>query len=524
MDYPEKIILAGFMGTGKSAVGQRLAKRLKVPFIDTDERVEKTSGKPIPSIFEQDGEKSFRQWENRALAGALAGPKAVIAVGGGAICSKKNLKKAKDSGLLVLLRAEPKTVLKRISSEAGTRPLLKVSNPAQAIEKLLAKREPFYNQIPWQVSTDGRSKAQVAQLIYAQLPLQKGAIWVNLGERRYPLYFQRGGHALLPDLIQQHCPTGRLVLITDSNVDRRHGRSLYKALRTRFQVKKLVVPAGEKYKTLKTVQGLYKELIRYKVDRKTPLLALGGGVLGDVVGYTAASFLRGVPFVQVPTTLIAQVDSSIGGKTGVDLPEGKNLIGAFYQPKFVFIDVDYLRTLDARQLICGMAEVIKYGAIFDKKLFRQLEENMPLLLKDPGGPMEEIVRRCCEWKAWVVEEDELEARGIRSQLNFGHTLGHAIESLTGYRKFTHGEAIAMGMAYAAERSVQRTGLWPGEAQRLRALLEKTGLPTQLPPLGRKEYERALIQDKKRVSGQLNFVYLKRLGRAEVLPTPLDEVL
>jgi 3-dehydroquinate synthase len=247
-------------------------------------------------------------------------------------------------------------------------------------------------------------------------------------------------------------------------------------------------------------------------------------VVGDVVGFAAASFLRGLPFVQVPTTLLAQVDSSVGGKTGVDLPEGKNLVGAFHQPRFVLIDECFLRTLPPRQFVCGMAEVIKYGAIFDSGLFKGLETHMPAYLAKPGRGLEEVIRRCCELKARVVEQDETETKGLRSLLNFGHTLGHAIETVTHYRRFTHGEAIAMGMAFAAERSVQRTGFPRRGVRRLVELLKASGLPTDIPALSKRDLMRAMARDKKRVSGSINFVYLKRIGRALAVPTPLDEIL
>jgi 3-dehydroquinate synthase len=312
-------------------------------------------------------------------------------------------------------------------------------------------------------------------------------------------------------------------LITNQVVNRLYGKAVAKAMKGKVELKTIVLPDGERTKNLKTVASVYAQLVKYKVDRKTPLLALGGGVIGDLVGFAAASFLRGVPFIQIPTTLLAQVDSSIGGKTGVDLPEGKNLVGAFYQPRFVLIDESYLSTLKHREFICGLAEVIKYAAIFDAKLFRTLEAQMSQIVTGKGAGLEAIVRRCCELKAWVVERDERETLGLRAKLNFGHTLGHAIESLTQYRKYTHGEAVAMGMAYAARLSVQRAGLPPKDAERLTALIRAAGLPVEWPRFSATAYRKALMQDKKRVSSQLHFVYLTKIGKSVVTPTPLDAV-
>jgi len=523
MSFPKKVILAGFMGTGKSAIGAMLAKKLKYPFIDTDPLIEEMSQKTISEIFSGEGEGGFRQLERRAIERALSHEEAVIAVGGGAVCNSANLKKLRQAGPMVLLKARVPTILKRLK-KTNDRPLLQVPDREAKIKELLAKRARFYDQIPWQLDTDSRSTAQLVQQVYTRLPLEDKALVVDLKERSYPIYFQTGSLASLNSLLKTHLSSERLVLITNTTVDRLHGRKVQRNLARDFKVHKIVLPDGERYKTLKTVEKIYRELVRFKVDRKTSLIALGGGVIGDIVGFAAASFLRGIPFVQIPTTLLAQVDSSIGGKTGVDLPEGKNLVGAFYQPKFVMIDAGYLTTLPRKQLVCGMAEVIKYGAAFDSRLFSRLEKEMGELLEKPGASLEPIIRRCCEIKAHVVERDEREILGIRSKLNFGHTLGHAVESLTGYRKFTHGEAIAMGMVAAAGKSVGKTGLAPKAFKRLKELLEKTGLPTALPPLGRPTFRRAIGQDKKRVSTQLNFVYLEKIGKSVVLPTALEEVI
>ncbi len=524
MHLPDKIILAGFMATGKTSVGRILAERLGYPFVDTDDLVEELAKKKIVKIFAEDGEVVFRRWEQQAIDLALSRDRVVLAVGGGAVCFKNNLQKLQRAGLVLLLTASVQTLLKRVWGQPGVRPLLNTPEPEAEVRSILAKRDPYYRKISWHLSTDNFSPEQLADQVIDQMPLRYGALQLDLGERSYPLYFQRGGLDALPLLLRQHCPSERVVLVTNDTVDPLYGKRLESALKKEFQVKKVVLPDGERFKTLKTVSGIYKELVEFKVDRKTPLLALGGGVLGDLVGFAAASYLRGIPFVQIPTTLLAQVDSSVGGKTGVDLPEGKNLVGAFYQPRFVLIDADCLATLPKRQLVCGMAEVIKYGAIFDRKLFGLLEKRMSEFLSHPDRSLEQVIRSCCEWKAWVVERDEYEVLGLRSLLNFGHTLGHAIESLTGYKKYTHGEAIAMGMVFAARRSQEKTDLPLQEVERLIHLLEATGLPVQWPSFSHKQWTEALVQDKKRVSGQVNFVYLKGIGKAVALPTPLVDLL
>ncbi|HCU24877.1 MAG TPA: 3-dehydroquinate synthase [Deltaproteobacteria bacterium] len=517
------IILTGFMGTGKSSVGKVLAARLQLPFIDTDEIVEALSQKSIAKIFAEEGEAEFRRRESRAIAQALKKPQAVIAVGGGAPCFRNNLEKIGKGGVPILLTARISTILQRLSADRS-RPLLQEADKEEKIRALLAQRAPHYHRISWQLPTDGRTPEQIAEEILRLLPLEQSALRLNLGERSYPLYFQREGLGALPGLIRRHCPSERLIVVTNQVVARLYGKTLRRHLQAAFDLRLLILPDGEQTKNLKSAAKIYEKLVAWKADRKTPLLAFGGGVIGDLAGFAAATYLRGIPFVQIPTTLLAQVDSSIGGKTGVDLPAGKNLVGAFYQPRFVLIDESFLKTLSRRQLTCGMAEVIKYAAIFDAKLFRRLEDSMEGLLERPEAGIEPIIRRCCELKAWVVERDEKETLGLRAKLNFGHTVGHAVEALTRYKKFTHGEAIAMGMVFAARFSEGKTGFSSRELDRLQSLIARAGLPTELPKFPIFQYRRALIQDKKRVSSQIHFVYLNKIGKSAVLPTSLNQVL
>ncbi|MCC7345221.1 MAG: 3-dehydroquinate synthase [Deltaproteobacteria bacterium] len=523
MSLPSRIILSGFMGTGKTTVGKLLARKLDYDFVDTDDLVVSLSQKPIARIFAEEGEEMFRRWESMAIDQALAREATVIAVGGGAVCFRDNLDKIRKNGQLVLLKAQIPTLLKRLSAD-DSRPLLQGEDKEGQIREILAKRASAYSRISLQIPTDNQSPEAVVEEILRVLPLESRALRVELGERSYPLYFQKNGIESLNLLLQRHCPAERVVLVTNSVVQRLHGAKIARHLKRQHDLKAIVLPDGESFKTLKTVASVYAKLVEFKVDRKTPLIALGGGVIGDLVGFAAASFLRGIPFVQIPTTLLAQVDSSIGGKTGVDLPQGKNLVGAFYQPRFVLIDEAFLKTLKRREFVCGLAEVIKYAAIFDAKLFRGLEEHMEAILKGKGAGLEPVIRRCCELKAWVVERDEKETLGLRAKLNFGHTLGHAIESLTRYKKYTHGEAIAMGMVYAARRSVERAGLPEADVERLKALIARAGLPTEMPAFPKAAYRKALMQDKKRVSSRLHFVYLNKIGKSVVIPTPLDEIL
>ncbi len=346
---------------------------------------------------------------------------------------------------------------------------------------------------------------------------------VQLKANPYPIYFSSGASQDLAKALKSHFSAKRWVLVTNPRVFKLHGKRFLQNLRSLGEVEIVLIPDGEKYKNLRTVEKLYKEFLKKKVDRRTPVLALGGGVVGDVVGFAAATFLRGVPFVQIPTTLLAQVDSSVGGKTGVDLAEGKNLVGAFYQPHLVFIDVSVLKTLPSREWLCGSAEVIKYGAILDSHFFTFLEKNLNSFLKRDLKTVQKIVQRCVEIKADVVKKDEKETSGLRALLNFGHTLGHAIETLSGYSKFSHGEAIAIGMAFAADLSFQKGFLSALELEKIRALLKKAGFSDRVPPYSRKAYLRVLSRDKKMAKGKIHYVLLKKIGKAFLIELELQKL-
>jgi 3-dehydroquinate synthase len=284
------------------------------------------------------------------------------------------------------------------------------------------------------------------------------------------------------------------------------------------------VPDGEEHKNLAWLTFLFDRLLDAKLDRESVIIALGGGVIGDLAGFTAATFLRGVPLVQVPTTLLAQVDSSVGGKTAINHPAGKNLIGAFYQPRLVWADVRTLQTLPRRELRAGLAEVIKYGVSLSPSLFDLLEEHMESLLGLKEELLIDVVRQCCELKAKVVVEDERES-GLRAVLNFGHTAGHAVEMLTEYRQFLHGEAVAMGMAFAARLCSARGFCPPEVSARLVRLIERAGLPVEIPrDLVGRPLALAMKTDKKAAGGKIKFVCLEELGKARFEMLTTEEIV
>jgi 3-dehydroquinate synthase len=355
-------------------------------------------------------------------------------------------------------------------------------------------------------------------------------VQVPLGNRSYNI---KVGGGLLSRLGAE-CARLKLgqccALITDANVGRHLAKVALKSLAASgFQPVLITVPAGEKSKRLAVVEKCYDQLAAHRLERKSFIVALGGGVVGDLAGFVAATYLRGIPFVQVPTTLLAQVDSSVGGKTGVNLSAGKNLVGVFYQPQLVLCDLDALKTLPRREYVSGLAEVIKYGIIYDTVLFAQLERNLPKLLQRDGPTLRSVIARCCEIKADVVGQDETEA-GLRAILNFGHTIGHAIENSSGYGKFLHGEAIAIGQVAAARLSQKILGLSSGEAGRIEKLFVQAGLPVKikLNVARRKKLFAALQLDKKVSGGEIKFVLAQKLGQVvwgqKVSPELIDAVL
>jgi 3-dehydroquinate synthase len=339
---------------------------------------------------------------------------------------------------------------------------------------------------------------------------------VSLGNRSYSILI---GEKILANL-GEHCARLKLgqrcVIISDKNVAPLYdARAITSLCNAGFAPMLATVPAGETSKSLKAFQRCCDMLASHRLERKSFIVALGGGVVGDLAGFVAAAYLRGIAFVQVPTTLLAQVDSSVGGKVGVNLAAGKNLVGAFHQPRLVLCDLAALRTLPLREFRSGLAEVIKYGIIYDAALFTRLERDLPKLLKRDSSILADIIARCCEIKADVVRQDETET-GLRAILNFGHTIGHAIEATAGYGKFLHGEAIAIGQVAAAKLSVRAAGLTAEDSARIENIFARAGLPTSIKLSTRRltALIEAMQLDKKVADGQIRFVLARRLGQVE----------
>lgn len=518
------LVLVGFMGCGKTEVGRRLAEQLGLPFYDTDHLIQQETGLSIPQIFEQYGEPWFRELESRWVRWVARQEGAVIATGGGAPLQEQNRRALRRGGWIFYLQARAETLWSRIQREGGRPLMANAPDPLERIRTLLAQREPFYAESDWQISTDEQEPEAIAdqiQRVFRPTPDRPLCIPVELGERRYLI-------EIAPGLMEQGSPHFQSLLRRwqVAAIVTHPGLAPYMKRLSRcldqqgIESHPFFVPAGERSKSLHQAERLYDQFASAGIDRSNLLFALGGGVIGDLGGFVAATYLRGIPYIQVPTTLLAQVDSSVGGKVGVDLKSGKNLVGAFYQPLYVLIDPTSLHTLPLRQFRSGLAEIIKYGAILHPGLWRRLEG---WLLEEGrkarfGSRAEwtPVIGQCVSLKARLVQEDEKDQSGRRALLNFGHTIGHAVESCRSYQGILHGEAVAIGMRIEAEIG-QRLGLTPPEVVKaLEALLEAARLPTRLAGLSADDLLTAIYKDKKTIRRQLHLVVPEQIGSARLV--------
>ncbi|MDF1665422.1 MAG: 3-dehydroquinate synthase, partial [Planctomycetota bacterium] len=515
------IVLTGFMGTGKSSLGRVLAQRWDRPFIDMDERLVQHFGMAISKVFETQGEAVFRREEARLCEDLSGSGGAVIASGGGTMVSRSNRERFEVDHLLLNLNASPKSILARLENDKS-RPLLKHPDKMAAIQELLSKRAKDYQAIPLQIKTDGKSLDELATELEAliveltALPPHERLI-VPTPSSQYPIFIGRQLTEHLGTLFQSRGLHGRRVaLVSNSDILGFHGDRIRKSLAPACSdLITVEVPEGEQHKTLTTIQSLYDQFLDARLDRSSLVVALGGGVVGDMAGFAAASYLRGLPFIQIPSTLLAMVDSSVGGKTGVDLPQGKNLVGAFKQPEFVVIDPDLLSTLPIEELRSGLAEVIKHAVLADSGLFHQLTE-------DPLNMTAATLRRAVQVKVDVVTEDPLE-QGRRAILNLGHTFGHAFEQVSGF-KIRHGEAVGVGMICAAQMGFDLGICEEALKLQIAALLEKAGLPIAFEGYPVDALIGAMAHDKKRSMGRMRFIVPQGLEKVDIVTDPSLEIV
>ncbi len=489
------IFLYGPPGTGKSTIGKIIARALNLPFIDLDRVIETNAGMSIPQIMDQQGESAFRDLETTALKN-ISNEESVIALGGGTLLRDENRQFAENNGKVLLLMAELGTLLERLNTDSNRRPLL-AGDLKSKLAKLLESRREHYSSFALQLAVDDNAAKQNAHL--AQILLGRHHLSA-MGE--YDVVVGQIANLSHGNFI-----------VTDENVAKHHLKKLNVE-------KSIVIPAGEEHKNLETVSRLWRSFLENGLDRKSTVIALGGGVIGDLTGFAASTFMRGIDWIAVPTTLLAMVDASMGGKTGFDLPEGKNLIGSFHPPKLVLADVSLLRTLSDRDLRSGMAEVVKHGIISDPELFALCSKGMDWVKNN----LEDVVKRAKAVKIKIIEDDPYE-KGIRATLNLGHTVGHAVELVSGFT-LSHGESVAIGMAVEAAYAAKVGVASRRTVEAIESALEKLGLPTRIPEaMPREQIIRAMRVDKKKNAESIRFALPIEIGKVELVDVVnLEEVL
>jgi len=507
------VVLSGFMGTGKTTVGVRLAERLGVGFIDTDAAIEQKTGKSIPELWRDEGEAAFRARELTLVEQLLAdhAPQ-VIAFGGGTVTIDRARRLATDRALVVTLTASPEAIVARTPDLAARPNLALGGDPLARARELMAQRAAAYAECHVVVSTDTLDPDAVVQAVLALVG--RDPLLVPLGTRSYDIDVCDNAAERLVDAVERLGPTS-LVVVTDANVARARGGFIDAALgELNVPKTRVTLPAGEQHKTLGSVSSIWDAALAAGADRETVVIAAGGGVVGDLAGFAAACLLRGVRFIQAPTTLLAMVDASVGGKTGFDHVIGKNLVGAFHQPSAVVADLAHLETLPTREYKAGLAEVVKVALVTDARLLTELENRAAALANGERAVVFDVVRDAIAAKIRVVRDDEHEW-GRRALLNLGHTVGHALEVHGGYSRWLHGEAVALGILVELSASAAM-GLTPASlVARTQNLLSALGLPTRLSSADLSAAWTYVGADKKRSRDSVRFGVVQSAGDARV---------
>ena len=516
------IVLVGLMGAGKTSIGRRLAAQLGMPFRDADAEIELAAGCSIPELFSRYGEQAFRDGERRVIRRLLSGDPLVLAFGGGAFIDPQTRAVAREEAVSIWLRCPLPTLVRRVSLR-DNRPLLTDSDPAEVLERLIVQRYPIYAEADVIVDCGDESPdvttTQVLNALLAWRPPRRLA--VALPSTSYDVVIGDGLLRRAGALLAPRLPQKRAMVVTDEAVAALHLPTLLDGLaETGVQAGQIVVPAGEASKNLESYLSVVDRLLEARVERRTAVIALGGGVVGDLAGFAAATTLRGLPFVQIPTTLLSQVDSSVGGKTGVNTKRGKNLVGAFHQPRMVLADTATLATLPLRELRAGYAEIVKAGLIGDPAFFRWCEQHGTSVVGGDREAQAEAIKRACAFKAAVVGDDEREEKPNdgRALLNLGHTFGHALEAEYGYTGgLLHGEGVAVGLGLAFKLSARLGHCSSADAERVVSHVASTGLPAEMSMLNRRFSAATLIghmqRDKKVQDGALKFVLVRGIGQA-----------
>ena len=548
------IVLVGMMGAGKTSIGKRLAAALHLPFIDADVEIETAAGMTISEIFARHGEAYFRDGERRVIGRILADTPCVLATGGGAYMNATTRERIAERGISIWLKADADVLLRRVKKRPN-RPLLQTRDPEETLRALIDERYPVYALADFcLVSKEGPHEAMVEAVIETlergletlprlqhESPVMTGAaatparqsatcVPVELGARRYDILIGKDLIARAGEEIARVSPKSACAIVTDETVAKHHLPALKASLDAAgIRHASIIIKAGEASKCYDTFAKVCDDVIAARMERRDIILALGGGVVGDLAGFVASTVRRGMRFVQIPTTLLAQVDSSVGGKTAINSPHGKNLIGAFYQPSLVLADTDTLATLDPREFRAGYAEVAKYGLIDDAPFFSWLEKNHADVFARGDG-LTHAIATSCRSKAAIVARDETE-QGDRALLNLGHTFGHAFEALTHYDtpRLNHGEGVAIGVACAMRFSAHMGYCAPEDATRVEAHLKAVGLPSRIRDIPDWNFTAdqildAMYQDKKVERGALTFILTRGIGQSFIAKGIVGDVV
>ena len=527
------VFITGFSGTGKTTTGHEVARLLGWTFVDMDDEIVASTGTAIEDIFKQHGEEGFRRLERETLSQISRADRQVVSTGGGTIMDERNRATMDSSGVVVLLEARPDTIIRRLRQqrvEQGTdlvaRPMLDSDDLRQRVHSLKSERQFNYTLAHWTVHTDLLTPAEAAAEVVRGLdtvtdhrthasdsPDPDLAAEVRTSSGSYPLWVGWDIIEELADRVRSVLDTRVAYVISDIGAQPQARRVQVSMERAGIPTHLFFIPSGEQSKTLEMAQRIYTWLAGLKAERGHLILAVGGGVVGDLAGFVAATFLRGIPYAQVPTTLLAMMDASIGGKTAVDLPQGKNLVGAFYQPKFVLADVSTLQTLPERELNSGWAEALKHGLIMDESLLCTFESQRESIRSLEPEIATDVIRRSMAIKAAVVSKDEKETLGIRVLLNYGHTIGHGLEAATGYSQYLHGEAVSVGMMGAARIGCDVGLMSADDVERQKSVLADYGLPLHARGVDPDRVLDAMRSDKKTAAGAIRWVLLDGIGKA-----------
>ncbi len=523
------LVLIGFPGSGKDSIGKEIAKKTDLIYFSTDNYISLKEKMNINRIFENFGENYFRKREQKALRRINNLNNIVVSTGGGMPVHFKNSNLLKGLGKVIKLDCKLSDIIKRIRN-TESRPLIK---DMESLKQLFEERKNAYDFADFEVNVSNKSIQDIADFIIKKLelkPKQRAhlhkVINIKTKQKKYPVYIGVNIVERINEYIKKsNRNPNKIIVISDALVSELYFDDLKGNLNNEYDILHFIIKEGERNKNLNTVKEIYDYLLENRVNRNDLLISLGGGIVGDITGFVASTFKRGIGYVQIPTTLLSQVDASVGGKTGINHKQGKNMIGSFYQPDMVIINVSYLKTLPDKIYNSGISEIIKYGIISDNNLFSLLEKKRDEIIKREDEVLLKIIESSIAIKGKIVEEDENEDCGVRELLNFGHTIGHIIEKEAKYKKISHGEAVAIGMVEESRIAKQKGYLDKNDFERIKSLIDFYELPVVIPKnLTKENIINSLSQDKKVRSNRLILPMPIKIGESKIKEVLCKEYL